>query len=118
VILTPYCRRFALVPDVANVEASPNTSSYRDMFVPRGYVVVVVDARGTGASFGTRDSFRSPRERQDYHAIADWIVAQPSSDGSIGATGISYLGAACDFLASTGHPAVKAIAPLFAVWDT
>jgi putative CocE/NonD family hydrolase len=45
-------------------------------------------------------------------------VAQPSSDGSIGATGLSYLGAACDFLASTGHPAVKAIAPLFAVWDT
>src|SRR5437588_109622 len=26
--------------------------------------------------------------------------------------------AASDFLASTGHPAVKAIAPLFAVWDT
>jgi putative CocE/NonD family hydrolase len=118
VILTPYCRRFALAPDATNVEASPNTSSYRDMFVPRGYVVAVVDARGTGASFGTRDSFRSPRERQDYHAIADWIIAQPWSDGSIGATGISYLGAACDFLASTGHPAVKAIAPLFAVWDT
>ena len=51
-------------------------------------------------------------------AIADWIVAQPWSDGRIGATGISYLGAACDFLASTGHKAVKAIAPLFAVWDT
>jgi uncharacterized protein len=45
-------------------------------------------------------------------------VAQPWSDGAIGATGISYLGAACDFLASTGHTAVKAIAPLFAVWDT
>ena len=73
------------------------------MFVPRGYALVVVDARGTGASFGTRDSFRSPRERADYKAIADWIVAQPWSDGRIGATGISYLGAACDFLASTGH---------------
>ena len=88
------------------------------MFVPRGYALVVVDARGTGASFGTRDSFRRPRERADYKAIADWIVAQPWSDGAIGATGISYLGAACDFLASTGHKAVKAIAPLFAVWDT
>lgn len=102
----------------SNVEPSPNTFKYRDMFVPRGYALVVVDARGTGASFGTRDSFRSPRERDDYRAIADWIVAQPWSDGRIGATGISYLGAACDFLASTGHRAVKAIAPLFAVWDT
>ena len=116
-ILTPYLRRFALAPG-ATIEASPNTYRYRDMFVPRGYALVVVDARGTGASFGTRDSFRSPRERADYKTIADWIVSQPWSDGAIGATGISYLGAACDFLASTGHPAVKAIAPLFAVWDT
>lgn len=116
-ILTPYIRRFELQPG-SNVEPSPNSYRYRDMFVPRGYAVVVVDARGTGASFGTRDSFRSPRERDDYRAIADWIVAQPWSDGAIGATGISYLGAACDFLASTGHKAVKAIAPLFAVWDT
>jgi predicted acyl esterase len=45
-------------------------------------------------------------------------VSEPWSDGRIGATGISYLGAAADFLASTGHPAVKAIAPLFSVWDT
>ena len=116
-ILTPYVRRFQLAAG-SNVEPSPNSYKYRDMFVPRGYAVVVVDARGTGASFGTRDSFRSPRERADYKEIADWIVAQPWSDGRIGATGISYLGAACDFLASTGHKAVKAIAPLFAVWDT
>jgi putative CocE/NonD family hydrolase len=116
-ILTPYVRRFQVTAG-SNVEASPNTFKYRDMFVPRGYALVVVDARGTGASFGTRDSFRSPRERADYREIADWIVAQPWSDGRIGATGISYLGAACDFLASTGHAAVRAIAPLFAVWDT
>jgi putative CocE/NonD family hydrolase len=117
-ILTPYIRRFELAAGATGVEPSPNTYRYRDMFVPRGYALVVVDARGTGASFGTRDSFRSPRERADYKAIADWIVTEPWSDGKIGATGISYLGAACDFLASTGHPAVKAIAPLFAVWDT
>jgi hypothetical protein len=117
-ILTPYVRRFELAPGATGVEPSPNTSKYRDTFVPRGYALVVVDARGTGASFGTRDSFRSPRERDDYRVLADWIVAQPWSDGAIGATGISYLGAACDFLASTGHKAVRAIAPLFAVWDT
>jgi uncharacterized protein len=117
-ILTPYVRRFELASGINDAESSPNTFRYRDMFVPRGYALCVVDARGTGASFGTRDSFRSPRERADYKAIADWIVAQPWSDGRIGATGISYLGAACDFLASTGHKAVKAIAPLFAVWDT
>jgi len=118
-ILTPYYRRFKLrAGAAATTEASPGAARYRDVFVPRGYALVVVDVRGTGASFGSRDSFRSPAEREDYREIADWIVAQPWSDGAIGATGISYVGAACDFLASTGHPAVKAIAPLFAVWDT
>ena len=114
---TPYYRRFALTPG-STAEACPNAAKFRDALVPRGYALVVVDVRGTGASFGTRDSFRSPRERDDSRHIADWIVAQPWSNGRIGATGISYPGAASDFLASTGHPAVKAIAPLSAVWDT
>jgi putative CocE/NonD family hydrolase len=118
-ILTPYYRRFALKSDApAGTENSPNAAKYRDFFVPRGYALVVVDVRGTGASFGTRDSFRSPAEREDYREIADWIVAQPWSNGVIGSTGISYLGAAALFLASTGHPGVKAVAPLFAVWNT
>jgi len=117
VFFTPYYRRFKLRPGGVG-EANPNTGKFRDFFVPRGYAVVVVDVRGTGASFGTRDSFRSPREREDSREIADWIVAQPWSNGLIGATGISYVGAASDFLASTGHPAVKAIAPLSSVWDT
>ena len=118
-ILTPYYRRFALIPGAPEeTEACPGAARWRDLFVPRGYALVVVDVRGTGASFGTRDSFRSPREREDYRVVAEWVVAQPWSNGRIGATGISYVGAACDFLASTGHPAVRAIAPLSAVWDT
>jgi uncharacterized protein len=118
-ILTPYYRRFALKPEAPpEAEACPGTARWRDLFVPRGYALVVVDVRGTGASFGTRDSFRSPRERDDYARVAEWVVAQPWSDGRIGATGISYVGAACDFLASSGNPAVRAIAPLSAVWDT
>ena len=72
--------------------------------MPRGYAVVVVDVRGTGASFGTRDCFRSPKERDDFHEIADWIVAQPWSDGVIGSTGISYLGAAS---CSSPRPAIR-----------
>ena len=116
-ILTPYYRRFA-VRTGSEADAIPNAGKFVRHLVPRGYAVVVVDVRGTGASFGTRDSFRSPREREDSREIADWVVAQPWSDGRIGATGISYPGAASDFLASTGHSAVRAIAPLFAVWDT
>src|SRR5215469_17284547 len=118
-IFTPYYRRFALSSEAPQgSEASPGVARWRDLFVPRGYALVAVDVRGTGASFGTRDSFRSPRERDDYARVAEWVVAQPWCNGRIGATGISYVGAACDFLASSGNPAVRAIAPLSAVWDT
>jgi uncharacterized protein len=118
-IFTPYYRRFALTSDAPQgTEACPGVARWRDLFVPRGYALVAVDVRGTGASFGTRDSFRSPKERADYAEIVEWVTAQPWSDGRIGATGISYVGAACDFVASSGNPAVRAIAPLSAVWDT
>jgi hypothetical protein len=118
-IFTPYYRRFRLADDApAGIEPSPNSAAYRQMFVPRGYALVVVDVRGTGASFGCRDSFRSPAERADYAEVIDWVAAQTWCDGRLGATGISYLGAACDFAAASGHPALKAIAPISAVWDT
>jgi putative CocE/NonD family hydrolase len=116
-LFTPYYRRFKMKPGVTS-ENSPNTGKFHDYFVPRGYAVVVIDVRGTGASFGTRDSFRSPREREDSYEVVDWIVAQEWCNGTVGATGISYGGAAADFLATTGHPAITAIAPLFSVWDT
>lgn len=114
--MTPYYRRFQV--SAPGAEPAPNIAIYRDFFVPRGYALVVMDVRGSGASFGRRDAFRSPTERGDYLALAQWIAQQPWCNGSIGATGISYLGAASCFLGSTGHPAVKAIAPLFAVSDT
>lgn len=118
-IFTPYYRRFALAADAASdVEACPNAAIFRDMFVPRGYAMVVVDVRGTGASFGTRDSFRSPIERDDYATVMDWVVGQDWSNGRLGATGISYVGAAADFAATTGHAGLQAIAPISAVWDT
>ncbi|MEE8453296.1 MAG: CocE/NonD family hydrolase [Limibaculum sp.] len=118
-IFTPYYRRFRLAGDApAGIEPSPNSAAYREMFVPRGYALVVVDVRGTGASFGCRDSFRSPAEREDYAEVIEWVAAQDWCNGRLGATGISYLGAACDFAASSGHRALKAIAPISAVWDT
>jgi hypothetical protein len=87
-IFTPYYRRFALRAfALPESETSPGVARGRDLFVPRGYALVAVDVRGTGASFGTRDSFRSPRERDDYARIAEWVTPQPWSDGRIGATG-------------------------------
>ncbi len=118
-VFTPYYRRFAVVEGAPDpVEPAASAAAYRDAFVPQGYALVVVDTRGAGASFGTRDGFRSPVERDDYYDVVEWLIGQTWSDGQAGAIGVSYVGAAACFLAGTGHPAVRAVAPLFAVWDT
>jgi predicted acyl esterase len=61
-----------------------------EKWVPHGYAVVVVDARGIGRSPGVVDSF-SPREAQDYYHAIEWAAAQPWSTGKIGTMGMSYL---------------------------
>ncbi|MGH2823754.1 MAG: CocE/NonD family hydrolase, partial [Thermoleophilaceae bacterium] len=86
-------------------------------FVTRGYAYVILDVRGSGASFGSRRTELSPAEVRDGYDVVSWIVRQPWSDGKVGATGTSYVGTTAELLLSTGHPAVKAVAPLFALYD-
>ncbi len=82
-----------------------------------GYALVLVDARGTGSSFGAQLYPWSPDEIKDYGEIVDWIIAQPWSNGKVGSYGISYAGNATEFLGRLNHPAVKAIAPRFNDFD-
>ncbi|KAA0012964.1 CocE/NonD family hydrolase [Billgrantia pellis] len=119
VFFTPYYRRMKLKPGAPEgTEDCPNIAVFRSLLLPRGYALVAVDVRGSGASFGIRKGLRSPKEREDYLEIVEWISQQSWCSGAIGVTGISYLGAAADFTASWAHPAVKAIVPHSAVWDT
>ncbi len=85
--------------------------------VRRGFAWVYVDARGSGASFGSRDCPFSPEETEDGYRVVDWIVRQPWSDGQVGAWGNSYTGGTAVLLASTKHPAVKAVMPRYAFFD-
>lgn len=82
-----------------------------DYFVPRGFAVVVVDGRGTGASHGVSRHPWSEEELADYGEIAAWIVAQPWSNGRIGAYGISYEGATAQRLLAVGGAAVRGVIP-------
>lgn len=86
-------------------------------FVRAGYAVVVVDVRGTGASFGHRTTEFSPAEVRDGWEVLDWIVAQPWSNGVVGATGVSYPGTTAELMGTLGHPALKAVAPRFSIYD-
>ena len=88
-----------------------------DILNRRGYAVVAVDARGTGASFGTLKIMFSDAEVNDYNSIADWIAKQPWSSGKIGAYGFSYRGISAANMASLSNPHIRAVAPLFDLTD-
>jgi putative CocE/NonD family hydrolase len=47
----------------------------------------------------------------------NWIVDQPWSNGSVGATGVSYPGMAAQQLAALGHPALRAVVPMSDSYD-
>ena len=86
--------------------AQPNA-----FFPAHGYAAVFVDARGTGASFGVWKAPFSQDEVKDYNEVVNWIVAQPWSNGKVGAIGSSYTGNTALWLATTMNPAVKVVIP-------
>jgi hypothetical protein len=82
-----------------------------------GFALILVDARGTGASFGSRAMELGPREIADYGELIDWVAAQPWSNGRVGLFGCSYEGQAAELTAALGSPHVTAVAALFSPVD-
>lgn len=82
----------------------------------QGYAVIVVEARGTGASEGVvRPVFTKTAE--DIGHVLDWISAQTWCNGRIGMFGKSMVAMNQYAAASTGHPCLKAIFPVSAGFD-
>jgi uncharacterized protein len=85
------------------------------VFLDHGYVVVGQDVRGRFDSEGT--FVPVAQEMADGEDTINWIIRQPWSDGQVGMFGGSYPGIAQWRAALSGHPALKAIAPVGAGWD-
>lgn len=85
--------------------------------VGAGYVVVIVDVRGGGASGGTRAGPFAPAEADDAADVTSWLVAQPWCDGRVGMFGRSYMGANQFVAAAQGLPGLRAIFPEMALFD-
>jgi predicted acyl esterase len=101
VVLTrlPYdkCGEYTFMPRIA------------EYFTARGYTMVVQDVRGKFRSEG--ETLLFVNEAYDGHDTLDWIVQQDFSDGVVGMWGDSYYGYTQWAAVSTGHPALRAIAP-------
>jgi uncharacterized protein len=98
-------------------EDSFTTSPFVDFMNKRGFIILQVDARGTGASGGNRLGEWAPDEVKDFGEVARWASVQPWSNGSVGAVGVSYEGNTAELYASTGEPSIKAVAPLYDDFD-
>ncbi|WP_439585754.1 CocE/NonD family hydrolase [Dyadobacter bucti] len=87
-----------------------------DFFVPRGYVHLIVNLRGTGGSGGTFGFFDA-QERQDMFDLVEWAAEQPWSNGNIGMVGISYFAMTQIEAAVERPPHLKAIMPVACTFD-
>ena len=87
-----------------------------DFFVPRGYVHVIANLRGTGGSGGTFGFFDA-QERRDMHDLVEWAAAQPWSDGNVGMVGISYFAMTQLEAAVEQPPHLRAIFPVAVTTD-
>jgi uncharacterized protein len=77
-------------------------------FAARGYAGIVADTRGKRLSPESVEPYE--HEAADTHAVLDWIVKQPWSDGKVGMIGGSYSGFTAWAATKRRHPALKGIA--------
>ncbi|MGH3959224.1 CocE/NonD family hydrolase, partial [Mycobacterium sp.] len=86
--------------------------------IKRGYIEVMVDVRGTGASGGCFEMF-GERQTQDGVELVEWAATLPNANGRVGMFGISYLAINQLFTAAAVGPdsPLKAIFPVMAARD-
>jgi uncharacterized protein len=78
----------------------------------RGYAYMFADLRGTGASFGTLKAELGRQLVADVGSLANWIAAQPWSNGRVGVTGVSYSADIAMGSLALHNPHITAAAPL------
>jgi predicted acyl esterase len=79
-----------------------------EKWVPDGYAIVRVDARGTGCSPGYVDPW-SAREAKDTYDCVEWAAVQDWSNGKVGLNGISYFAMNAWQVAALSPPHLAAI---------
>jgi putative CocE/NonD family hydrolase len=103
-VTTRYWRAMALSPD--NIDDQAYTG-WAKVLIDNGYRLVVADARGTGASFGTRDAEVDNNEVSDIAELIDWVAHQPWCDGRVATHGTSYSGITTLYSLATAPEALK-----------
>jgi hypothetical protein len=85
-------------------------------WVPDGYAIVVIDARGTGKSPGFYEMM-SPLQTRDLYDAIEWAGVQPWSNGKVGLLGVSYLAIKQWQVAALQPPHLAAMIPWEGMFD-
>lgn len=108
-----YSRMVAQYPDILS-HSSGRLLTWEvpdaERWVPLGYAIVHVDARGTGKSGGNWNP-KSHREIQDLATCIDWIAEQPWSNKRVAVMGVSYYAIVAWKVAQAAPAALKAVIP-------
>jgi len=110
--ISPYTKDL----QISNVPIAQNEAGITEFWVPRGYVHIIVDSRGTNDSEGKFDN-RGPIEQQDFIELIDWAASQPWCNGSVGMVGCSYFSLVMLLAAIHQPEPLKAIFPYDAWTD-
>jgi putative CocE/NonD family hydrolase len=79
-----------------------------DLYRRAGFVVVIGDARGFAASFGSQQGFNTSQQTVDEADVIAWVASQPWSDGKVAAIGHSVSAVFADSMTGSGASALKA----------
>ena len=107
-------------PDVVQGESSGKYLTWEvpdpERWVPAGYAIVVVDARGTGKSPGYYE-LMSALQTRDVYDVIEWAGVQPWSNGKVGMLGVSYLAIKQWQVAALQPPHLAAMIPWEGMFD-
>jgi putative CocE/NonD family hydrolase len=112
--LGPYQKDKLWIPP-PNLEEKPNPymnweTVNPEWWVPKGYVAVRIDGRGSGKSPGQCEPW-SLAEAVDFYDAIEWAAAQPWCNGKVGLSGISYYAINQWFVANLQPPSLAAMIP-------
>ena len=94
--------------DTIGMPLGTNEIGSPSIIADRGYVQVVVTARGVGRSEGTLQPWQCKGEVDDHQRCVEWASEQPWSNGSVCLFGTSYYGMSQPAVAARRLPMLKA----------
>ena len=107
--------------DIAGLPAYPaflwRETGPIEWYVQQGYVYVLGDSRGTGASDEGTWEYMGPEEQTDLYDAIEWIADQQWCSGKVGMIGQSYFGMVQWLAALQEPPHLTCIAPYDAKID-